>query len=56
MLAKRGVMLSAGSSMLMLHSRDRSMVHDVLSGRALLSRLEGENWYWWGLTSERLPD
>lgn len=54
-LSERRCLYSDAGSLLMVHSREPALVHAVLSGQALLSRLEGENWYWWGLISPDVP-
>jgi hypothetical protein len=54
-LAERRCLYSDAGSLLMLHSRDPALSHAILAGQALLSRLEGENWYWWGIISPTVP-
>ena len=54
-LSKRRCLYSDAGSLLMLHSRDAALSHAILAGQALLSRLEGENWYWWGIISPAVP-
>jgi hypothetical protein len=54
-MAARGCLVHAGGSLLMVHSRDASLMDDAQLGRLAFSRLEGENWYWWGLISHPVP-
>lgn len=51
-LVAREAFVHAGGSLLMVHSKDASLMDDALLGRLSFSRLEGENWYWWGLISD----
>lgn len=48
-MAERGALVHNAGSLLMIHARDRSLMDDALLGRVAFSRLEGENWYWWGI-------
>ena len=48
-LAARGCLVHAGGSLQLVHARDTSLVDAVELGRAALSRLDGENWYWWSI-------
>jgi hypothetical protein len=50
-LATRGAFLHNGGSLQMVHARDASLRDDALLGRLAYSRLEGENWYWWGIVA-----
>jgi len=45
----RGCLLHLGGSLLMVHARDASLMDDALLGRVAISRLDGENWYWWAI-------
>jgi hypothetical protein len=36
----------------MVHAADPTLRDDALLGRLAFSRLEGENWYWWAITSQ----
>lgn len=53
-LSTRGTFVHNGGSLQMIHSSDRSLLDDALLGRLAFSRLEGENWYWWGIAAS--PD
>ncbi|MCA1789610.1 MAG: hypothetical protein LC667_07075 [Thioalkalivibrio sp.] len=35
----------------MIHSRDTSLLDAVLLGRVPISRLDGENWFWWDIAT-----
>lgn len=52
-MAARGCFVAAGGSLMMVHARDPRLVDDALLGRLALSRLEGENWYWWRIIATR---
>lgn len=57
-MTARGCFTHSGGSLLMVHSKDESLMDDALLGRLAFSRLEGENWYWWGIvgdTGDRAP-
>ena len=54
-MVARGCLVYGGGSLQMLHARDAGLVDAVELGRVALSRLEGENWYWWAIVSERVP-
>ncbi len=51
-MTARGCFVYPGGSLLMVHARDRSLMDDAELGRLALSRLDGENWYWWAIVSE----
>jgi len=53
-MAARGCLVHTGGSLQLVHSRDASLMDDALLGRLAFSRLDGENWYWWRLVSQRL--
>ena len=48
-MAIRGTFTLNGGSRQMVHARDASLLDDALLGRLAFSRLDGENWYWWGI-------
>ena len=52
-MAARGCLVHPGGSLLMLHARDASLMDAVELGRAALSRLDGENWFWWAIVGQR---
>lgn len=54
-LATRGCLLHQSGSLLMLYSRDPELRRTATSDKALLSRFEGESWYWWGIKSQPVP-
>jgi hypothetical protein len=54
-MATRHAFAHNGGSLMMVHGRDPSLVDDALLGRLALSRLEGENWYWWAIVSCEVP-
>lgn len=51
-MTARGCLVHAGGSLLMVHAKDPSLMDDALLGRLAFSRLEGENWYWWGIVGD----
>ncbi len=51
-LATRGTLVHNGGSLQMVHAADPTLRDDALLGRLAFSRLEGENWYWWAITSQ----
>ncbi|HNQ98623.1 MAG TPA: hypothetical protein PKN52_01405 [Trueperaceae bacterium] len=52
---RHGALVHNGGSLLMVHSKDPSLVTDALLGRLAFSRLQGENWYWWAINSRVVP-
>jgi len=54
-LVARHCLVDGGGSLLMVHSRDRSLMDEAALGRLAFSRLQGENWYWWGIISREVP-
>ena len=50
-MAARGCLIHAGGSLQMVHARDQTLLDDVELGRAALSRLDGENWFWWDIAN-----
>jgi len=52
---RHGALVHNGGSLLMVHSKDQSLVTDALLGRLAFSRLQGENWYWWAINSRVVP-
>jgi len=50
-LATHGTFTHNGGSLQMIHSSDPSLLNDALLGRLAFSRLEGENWFWWGIVA-----
>jgi len=54
-MATRGTFTVNGGSLMMVQGRDPSLVDDALLGRLAMSRLEGENWYWWAIVSREVP-
>lgn len=52
---RHGALVHNGGSLLMVHSKDQSLVNDALLGRLAFSRLQGENWYWWAIKSRVVP-
>lgn len=48
-MAERGTFTHNGGSLQMIHAADASLLDAALLGRLAFSRLEGENWYWWGI-------
>jgi len=48
-MVARGCLVHAGGSLQMVHARDQTLLDDVELGRASLSRLDGENWFWWDI-------
>jgi len=55
-MAARGTFTHNGGSRQLVHARDASLRDDALLGRLAFSRLEGENWYWWGLTAANVTE
>jgi hypothetical protein len=51
-LATRRTLVHNGGSLQMVHAADPTLRDDALLGRLAFSRLEGENWYWWAITSQ----
>lgn len=51
-MAARNCFVYPGGSLLMVHARDRSLMDEAELGRLALSRLDGENWYWWAIVRE----
>jgi hypothetical protein len=51
-LAERRTLVHNGGSLQMVHAADPTLRDDALLGRLAFSRLEGENWYWWAITSQ----
>jgi len=54
-MAARGTFTHNGGSRQLVHARDASLRDDALLGRLAFSRLEGENWYWWGIDAATVP-
>lgn len=54
-LNRQGALIHNGGSLLMVHSKDPSLVTDALLGRLAFSRMQGENWYWWAINSKLVP-
>lgn len=50
-----GALVHNGGSLQMVHSRDKGLVDDAELGRLAISRLQGENWYWWAIDSRVVP-
>jgi hypothetical protein len=50
----RGCWVDGRGSLLMMHARDASLLDDVELGRTGLSRLDGENWYWWAIDTRQV--
>jgi hypothetical protein len=53
-MAARGTFTHNGGSRQFVHARDATLRDDALLGRLAFSRLEGENWYWWGIEEARV--
>ena len=45
----RGCFVHLGGSLFMVHARDASLMDDAELGRLAVSRLDGENWFWWAI-------
>ena len=54
-MAGRTDLIVPKGSLMMVHSRDPSLMSDALLGRLAFTRLQGENWYWWAIASQTPP-
>lgn len=55
-MARSGTLVYNGGSLKMVHTKtDARLLDDAILGRLAFSRLEGENWYWWGIVSRSIP-
>lgn len=55
-MARFGALVYNGGSLQMFHTgADARLLDDALLGRLALSRLQGENWYWWAIVSREVP-
>lgn len=51
-MAGRTDLIVPKGSLMMVHSKDPSLMSDALLGRLAFTRLQGENWYWWAIASD----
>ena len=54
-MAGRTDLIVPKGSLMMVHSKDPSLMSDALLGRLAFTRLQGENWYWWAIASQTPP-